>query len=58
MVFDYEKLEEELKESCEEINQEFLIRFNNDVYISAGGSKLETFINELQKDLKILQKHL
>lgn len=52
MTFDYEKLEEDLKFACEEINQEFLKRFNNNVYLSVGGAKLETFISDLQKEFE------
>ncbi|WP_297334190.1 hypothetical protein [Flavobacterium sp.] len=51
-MFDYEKLEKELGEACEEVNHRFLQRFNNDGYISVGGAKLDAFINELQKEFE------
>ena len=36
------------------VQQEFLKRFKDGVYISAGGSNLETFINDLQKEYEAL----
>jgi actin-related protein len=52
MSFNYEKLEEELGSSCEEVHKNFQKKFSNDVYISAGGSKLEAFIDELQREFE------
>lgn len=62
MVFDYEELEKELETACEEVHKDFVSKFNNDVYISVGGAKLEAFINELQKQfentaLDFINKH-
>lgn len=62
MSFDYKELEENLSKACEEVHKDFLKRFNSDVYISAGGSKLESFINDLQAEfenaaLAFIKKH-
>jgi lipopolysaccharide biosynthesis protein len=52
MTFDYKELEEQLAIACNEVHQDFLKRFNSDVYISAGGARLEIFINDLQKEFE------
>lgn len=52
MSFNYEKLEDELGVSCEEVHRNFQKKFSNEAYISAGGSKLEAFIDELQKEFE------
>ncbi|MEL1242624.1 hypothetical protein AAEO56_00005 [Flavobacterium sp. DGU11] len=52
MSFDYKELEEQLTISCNEVHQDFLNRFNSDIYISAGGARLESFINDLQKEFE------
>lgn len=48
MSFNYRELENLLEESCKQLHKDFYKKFNKDVYLSAGGSKLETFINDLQ----------
>lgn len=45
----YREFEMALEEACEGVKKDFLERFKQGVYISAGGSNLEAFINELQK---------
>lgn len=51
-MFDYEKLEKELEEACELVNQKFVQRFNDGAYISVRGAKLDAFIDELQKEFE------
>lgn len=46
----FRELKEQLEAACREVHKDFLIKFNNDTYISAGGAKLEAFITELQKE--------
>ncbi|WP_294823192.1 hypothetical protein [uncultured Flavobacterium sp.] len=62
MGFDYKELEGQLAIACNEVHQDFLQRFNTDIYISAGGARLELFINDLQKEFEstasaFLKKH-
>jgi hypothetical protein len=62
MGFDYKELEEQLSGACNEVHKDFLERFNSEVYISAGGARLEVFINDLQKEFEttanvFLKKH-
>jgi len=52
MSFNYKELEDQLQESCNQLHKDFYKKFNNDIYLSAGGSKLETFINDLQKEFE------
>jgi hypothetical protein len=52
MTFDYEKLERELEIACDEVHKDFVKRFNDGVYISVGGAKLEAFFNEMQKEFE------
>jgi len=52
MIFDYKELEQQLVVACDEVHKDFLKRFNSDVYVSAGGAKLEAFINDLQKEFE------
>jgi hypothetical protein len=52
MTFNYQELEEKLTEACDAVHKDFRGRFNNEVYISAGGSKLETFISDLQNEFE------
>ncbi|AWH85812.1 hypothetical protein HYN59_12140 [Flavobacterium album] len=52
MSFDYKELEEQLAIACNDVHQDFLRRFNSDIYISAGGARLEIFINDLQKEFE------
>ena len=52
MDFDYKELEEDLVKACDAVHKDFQKNFNNDVYISAGGSKLEAFINNLQAEFE------
>lgn len=56
------ELKEQLEAACREVHKDFLNKFNNDTYISAGGAKLEAFITELQKEYEnvasgFLKKH-
>jgi len=58
----FRELKEQLEAACREVHKDFLIKFNNDTYISAGGAKLEAFITELQKEYEnvaasFLKKH-
>ncbi|PZR08302.1 MAG: hypothetical protein DI539_22855 [Flavobacterium psychrophilum] len=58
----FSELKELLETACREVHRDFLIKFNNDTYISAGGAKLEAFITELQKEYEavaaaFLKKH-
>ncbi|MGQ2985223.1 hypothetical protein [Flavobacterium sp.] len=62
MGFDYKELEERLATACNDVHKEFLQRFNSEIYFSAGGARLETFINDLQKEFErtasaFLKKH-
>jgi len=62
MGFDYKELEEQLATACNEVHKDFLQRFHSEIYISAGGARLETFINDLQKEFErtassFLKKH-
>jgi len=52
MIFDYKELEQQLVLACDEVHKDFLKRFNSDIYVSAGGAKLEAFINDLQKEFE------
>lgn len=52
MPFDYEKLEKELEITCDEVRKDFMAKFASGTYISVRGSKLEAFINELQKEFE------
>ncbi|RDI07076.1 hypothetical protein [Flavobacterium sp. AG291] len=58
----FSELKDLLEAACRDVHKDFLTRFNNDTYISAGGAKLEAFITELQKEyesiaVSFLQKH-
>lgn len=58
----FNELKDLLEAACREVHKDFLNRFNNDTYISAGGAKLEAFITELQKEyegiaVSFLKKH-
>ena len=62
MDTNYHELEENLHNACEDVHQEFSRKFKSNMYISAGGSKLEIFINDLQKEFEnvtatFLKKH-
>ncbi len=51
MGFDYGEFEKELDRACTEAYKKFLAEFSSDsTYISAGGGKLEAFIEGLQKE--------
>jgi uncharacterized protein YbcI len=52
MSFNYKELENQLQESCNQLHKDFYKKFSNDIYLSAGGAKLETFINDLQKEFE------
>lgn len=63
MSFDYGEFEKELESACLVAYKNFLKEFNADsTYISAGGGKLEAFIQGVQKEFDktttfYLQKH-
>lgn len=51
MQLDYAEFEKELDSACNFTFKKFLSEFNNDsTYVSAGGAKLEVFIDSLQKE--------
>jgi len=52
MSFQYKEFEQQLEESCNQIHIDFYRKFNADTYLSAGGAKLESFINDLQKEFE------
>ena len=52
MGFNYGEFEEELDRACTYAGNKYLADFSTDsTYISAGGGKLEAFIDGLQKEL-------
>ena len=52
MGFKYKELEKQLENSCQQLHKDFYQKFNSERYLSAGGSKLETFINNLQQEFE------
>lgn len=50
----YKDFEIELEDACKLAKKEFLEQYKEDMYLSAGGSKLESFINELQSKYEII----
>jgi hypothetical protein len=52
MGFNHKELEEKLGEACGIVHNKFLRRFSDNAYISAGGAKLETLINDLQQEFE------
>jgi hypothetical protein len=52
MDFNYKELEHQLERACVDLHRDFHKKYNTDLYLSAGGSKLETFINDLQKEFE------
>ena len=52
MEFNYKELEKKLENSCVQLHKDFYKKFNTDLYLSAGGSKLESFITDLQKEFE------
>lgn len=50
----YKKFEEDLHTACSSVKLDFSKRFKDGVYLSAGGSNLENFINDLQKEFEVL----
>jgi hypothetical protein len=52
MTFNYEQLEKDLAIACDAVHKDFLLKFKDSVYISAGGSKLEAFMNDLKKEFE------
>jgi hypothetical protein len=52
MDFNYQELEQQLERACAEVHRDFNKKFNSEIYLSAGGSKLESFINDLQKEFE------
>ena len=62
MEFNYKQLEGQLEKVCSDVQKDFHKKFSSEIYISAGGSKLEAFINDLQKEFEdtavaFLSKH-
>ncbi|MES2484877.1 MAG: hypothetical protein V4581_02865 [Bacteroidota bacterium] len=49
MDFNYKELERDLERACVDVHRDFNKKFDTEMYMSAGGSKLEAFINDLQK---------
>jgi hypothetical protein len=52
MEFNYKQLEKKLETVCVQLHKDFYKKFNNEFYLSAGGSKLESFISNLQKEFE------
>lgn len=52
MEFNYKQLEKNLEAVCVQLHKDFYQKFNSQFYLSAGGSKLESFINDLQKEFE------
>lgn len=52
MSFDYNDLERQLEKACVDVNKVFHKKYNNNMYLSAGGAKLEAFINDLQQEFE------
>ena len=52
MSFKYKELEKQLENSCNQLHKDFFQKFSTERYLSVGGSKLEIFINELQKEFE------
>lgn len=50
MSLDYNELERQLESSCIDVNRVFHNKYSSNMYLSAGGAKLEAFINELQQE--------
>lgn len=53
MDIHYKDLEKQLERACANAHRDFNKKFNSEIYISAGGSKLEAFINGLREELEI-----
>jgi hypothetical protein len=52
MDFNYTQLEQQLERACADLHKDFDKKFKGEIYHSAGGSKLEAFINDLQKEFE------
>ncbi|MFP9099112.1 hypothetical protein ACLI09_08665 [Flavobacterium sp. RHBU_24] len=52
MDFDYNELERQLEKACVDVKNKFHKNFNSTLYLSAGGGKLESFINDLQGEFE------
>ena len=52
MDFDYHELERQLEKACADVNIKFHKKFNSNMYLSAGGAKLESFINDMQGEFE------
>lgn len=52
MNFDYHDLERLLEKACIDIKNQFNKKYNSNMYLSAGGAKLEAFINDLQREFE------
>ena len=53
MEFNYKQLEKKLENVCVQLHKDFYKKYNSELYLSAGGSKLESFITDLQKEFEI-----
>jgi hypothetical protein len=53
MDLKYKELEKQLEKACANVHRDFNKKFNSEIYLSAGGSKLEAFINDLQQELEV-----
>ncbi|WP_116788782.1 hypothetical protein [Flavobacterium psychrotrophum] len=54
MSFDYNELERQLESSCIDVNRLFHKKYSKNMYLSAGGAKLEAFITELQQEFEVI----
>ena len=52
MDFDYHELERQLGKACIDVKNKFHKKFDSNMYLSAGGAKLEAFINDLQGEFE------
>jgi uncharacterized protein YbcI len=48
----YKELEKQLEKACSNVLKDFNKKFNNEIFLSAGGSKLEAFITDLKQELE------
>lgn len=53
MDLKYKEFEKRLEKACANVHREFNKKFNSEIYVSAGGSKLEAFITDLKDELEI-----
>ncbi|KOS07945.1 hypothetical protein AM493_19205 [Flavobacterium akiainvivens] len=53
MELKFKEFEKRLEKACGNVHRDFSKKYNSDIYLSAGGSKLEAFISDLQQELEI-----